>query len=139
MAFISKTDLIRYIDEIQIDQLTDSNDTIVTEAISDAEERITERISQRIDTAAEFAKTGADRSRSLMNHTINIAIYYLFNRLYTDVLPEGRVNGMQTAEAWLEDVSKGNITVNLTKVDEAAQSGWPVRWGSYTKKGSQNY
>lgn len=139
MAFLFKADLVRYIDEVQINQLTDSNDTIVSEAISDAEERINEMIGQRVDTATEFAKVGAARQRSLLKHAINLSIFYLFERLYTDVLPEGRVNGKEMAEAWLEDIAKGNILVNLTKVDETKQKGWPIRWGSQTKKGSQNY
>jgi len=139
MAFLFKADLVRYIDEVQINQLTDSNDTIVSEAIADAEERINEMIGQRVDTATEFAKVGAARQRSLLKHAINLSIFYLFERLYTDVLPEGRVNGKEMAEAWLEDIAKGNILVNLAKVDETKQKGWPIRWGSQTKKGSQNY
>lgn len=139
MAFLVKSDLLRYIDESTIDQLTDGTDAYVDEAILDAEERITERIGQRVDTAAEFIKTGTARHRSLMKHCINLSIYFLFERLYTDVLPEGRVQGMEMAEQWLTDISEGNIIVNLEKVDEANEKGWPIRWGSDEKKGSQNY
>ena len=139
MAFIVKADLLRYIDESTVDQLTDNNDTLVDEAIKDAEERITEKISPRVDTAAEFAKVDPDRNRSLLKHCINLSIYYLFERLYTDVLPEGRTQGMETSEQWLNDVYEGKINVSLDKKDEANQEGWPLRWGSSTKKGSQNY
>lgn len=139
MAFITKTDLLRYIDESTIDQLTDATDSYVDEAIKDAEERITERIGQRVDTATEYAKTGTDRHRSLLKHCINLSIYFLFERLYTDVLPEGRTQGMETAEAWLTDISEANILVNLATIDDENQKGWPIRWGSDTKKGSQNY
>lgn len=139
MAFLFKADLVRYIDEVQINQLTDSNDTIVSEAIADAEERINEMIGQIVDTVTEFAKVGALRQRSLLKHAINLTIFYLFERLYTDVLPEGRINGKEMAEAWLDDIAKGNIMVNLAKVNEAKESGWSIRWGSQLKKGSQNY
>jgi len=139
MAFLVKTDLLRYIDESTVDQLTDATDSYVDEAIKDAEERITERIGQRVDTASEYAKTGTDRHRSLLKHCINLSIYYLFERLYTDILPEGRTQGMETAEAWLSDISEGNILVNLDKIDEANEAGWSIRWGSDEKKGSQNY
>ena len=139
MAFIDKTDLLRYIDESTIDQLTDNTDAYVVEAIKDAEERITEKISPRVDIAAELAKVDPDRNRSLLKHCINLSIYYLFERLYTDVLPEGRTQGMETAETWLEDVYNGKINVSLDKKDEDSQEGWPLRWGSDTKKGSQNY
>lgn len=139
MAFIDKTDLLRYIDESTIDQLTDNTDAYVVEAIKDAEERITEKISPRVDIAAELAKVDPDRNRSLLKHCINLSIYYLFERLYTDVLPEGRTQGMETAETWLEDVYNGKINVSLDKKDEDNQEGWPLRWGSDTKKGSQNY
>lgn len=139
MAFLDKNDLLNYIDLSTLDQLTDGTDLYITEAIKDAEARITERISQRIDTAAEYIKTGANRDRSLLKHAISITIFYLFERLYTDVLPEGRVTSYETAEKYLEDINEGKITVALTKKDEANQKGWPVRWGSEPKKGSANY
>ena len=139
MAFLVKTDLLNYIDLSTLNQLTDGTDAYITEAIKDAEARISERISQRINTATEYAKTGGTRDRSLLKHAISISIYYLFERLYTDVLPEGRVESYKTAEKWLEDVNEGKITVPLAKVDESTQKGWPVRWGSEPKKGSANY
>ena len=139
MALLVKADLLNYIDLSTLNQLTDGTDAYITDAIKDAEARITERISQRIDTAAEYVKAGAARDRSLLKHAISITIYYLFERLYTDVLPEGRVEAYKMAEAWLEDINEGKITVALTKKDESTQKGWPVRWGSEPKKGSANY
>ena len=139
MAFIVKADLLTYIDEAVIDQLTDDNDSYVTEVIKDAETRIKERISARFDTTVELAKTGGNRNRSLLKCCINLAIYYLFERLYTDVIPEGRTQGMTAAEKWLDDAISGNIQSGLTEVDAAATQGWSIRWGSETKKGSQNY
>ena len=139
MAFLLKADLLRYIDLSTLDQLTDGDDTIVDEAILDVEERIREKISQRVDTDSELTKTGTSRNRSLLAHSINLAIYYLFKRLYTDVLPEGRVQGMEDAEQWLTDIAEGNISVLMDKQDEANQQGWSIRWGSDEKKGSQNW
>jgi phage gp36-like protein len=139
MAFIVKADLLRYIDLSTIDQLTDSNDTYVTESIKDAEERIREKISPRFNMDTELVKVDPDRNRSLLKHCINLSIFYLFQRLYTDVLPEGRIEGKEEAERWLDDVYKGDLNVDLDKNDEANEQGWPLRWGSATKKGSQNW
>jgi len=139
MAFIVKADLLRYIDESTIDQLTDGTDSYVTESIKDAEERIREKISPRFDMDAELVKVDPDRNRSLLKHCINLAIFYLFQRLYTDVLPEGRVEGKDEAEKWLDDVYRGDLNVDLEKNDEPNEQGWPLRWGSDTKKGSQNW
>lgn len=139
MAFIDKTDINRYLEDETTDQITDGNDTIVDEAILDAEDRVREKISPRYDMAVEFAKTGTDRNRSLMKHTINLAIYFLFQRLYTNVIPEGRGIAMEEAEQWLDDVYNGRLNVDLATVDEANEKGWPLRWGSATKKGNQSY
>lgn len=139
MAFINKTDITRYLDLSTIDQLTDSTDSIVDEAIKDAEDRIREKISPRYDMATEFAKTGDDRNRSLMKHCISLAIYNLFQRVYIDVVPEGRVVAYEEAESWLNDVYMGKINVELTTVDEENEKGWPLRWGSQPKKGNQTY
>ena len=139
MAFIVKSDLLTYIDESTIDQLTDNNNGYVNEAIADAEERIREKISPRYDMATEFAKTGANRQRSLLKHCINLSIFYLFQRLYTDVLPEGRVEAREDAEKWLDDVYNGNLSVTLATNDEPNEQGYPIRWGSEKKKGNQTY
>ena len=139
MAFLVKADLFNYVDESTIDQLTDGTDLIVTDAIADAEDRIREKISPRFNLDTEFSKAGAARNRSLLKHAVNISIFYLFQRTYTDVLPEGREMANDTAEKWLNDVYEGRINVTLATNDEANQQGWPLRWNSDTKKGSQNY
>jgi len=139
MAFIFKTDISRYLEVETIDQLTDSTDTIVEEAIKDAEERIVEKISPRFNMVTEFAKTGTNRQRSLMKCCISLSIFYLFQRVQIDVLPEGREFAHQEAEKWLDDVYKGKLNVDLATVNETKEKGWPLRWGSQTKKGNQNY
>ena len=139
MAFIDKTDLTRYVDSSTIDQLTDNDDTLVDEAILDAQDRVKEIIQSRYDIDAEFAKLTTARHRSLLKHTINIAIYFLFQRLYTNVLPEGRIEAFEQAETWLKDVYAGRVMVDMTKNDETNEEGWPLRWGSNTKKGSQDW
>lgn len=139
MAFIVKTDLLAYIDLSTIDQITDGTDLYVTEAIKDAEERITEKISPRYDMDTELNRVGAARQRSLLKHCINLSIFYLFQRLYTDVLPEGRVEAKDEAEQWLDDVYNGNLNVSLATNDEPNEQGYPLRWGSDTKKGDQTW
>jgi len=139
MAFIIKTDLYRYLEQSTIDQLTDSTDSIVTEAIADAEDRIREKISPRYNLTTEYAKTGTNRHRGLMKCAINLAIFNLFQRVHIDVLPEGREFAHQEAEKWLDDVFKGRLNVTLTTNDEAKEQGWPLRWGSQTKKGNQSF
>ena len=139
MAFLDKSDVERGLDTYIIDELTDSNDLIVADAISDAEDRVREKISPRFDLDLEFAKVGAARNRSLLKHSIALTIYYLYERLNTRVLPEAKVTAWDLAESWLEDVYKGTITVTLETNDETAQKGWPLRWGSQPKKGNQTY
>mgnify|MGYP003651414783 CR=1 FL=1 len=139
MAFLDKTDVERGLDAYVIDQLTDTDDAIVTEAIQDAEQRIREKISPRFDMDVEFAKTGATRQRSLLKHAIALTIYYLYERLNTNVLPEAKVISYQMAEQWLNDVYEGRIVSGLATVDEENQTGWPLRWGSQPKKGNQTY
>ncbi len=139
MAFIDKSDLTRYVDENIIDQLTDSTDSIVDDAILDAEDRIREKISPRYDLDTEFAKTGSDRTRSLMKHCINISIYYLFERVNIDAISEGRVIAYNEAETWLNDIYMGKLNVTMATNDDENEEGWPLRWGSAPKKGNQTY
>jgi len=139
MAFLAKADVQRYLDTRVIDQLTDTDDTIVADAIADAEDRVREKISPRFDLDIEFAKTGPLRNRSLLKCCISLSIYYLYERLNTQVLPEAKVTAFEIAEHWLNEVYEGKLSVNLAKVDETNKTGWPMRWGSYLKKGNQSY
>lgn len=139
MPFLDKDDVKRGLDEYIIDELTDSNDAIVDEAIKDAEGRVREKISPRYDLDTEFSKTGAARNRSLLKHCIALTIYYLYERLNTRVMPEAKVTSWENAELWLNDVYKGKIKVDLATNDETNQKGWPIRWGSQPKKGNQTY
>tara|TARA_R110000796_G_scaffold29552_7_gene79773 strand:+ start:369 stop:788 length:420 start_codon:yes stop_codon:yes gene_type:complete len=139
MAFLVKADIQRYLDIYIIDELTDTDDTIVVDAIADAEDRVREKISPRFDLNVEFAKTGTLRNRSLLKCCISLTIYYLYERLNTRVLPEAKVTAFEIAEHWLNEVYEGKLNVNLTKIDEANEKGWPMRWGSYLKKGNQSY
>tara|TARA_R110000796_G_scaffold73842_1_gene165857 strand:- start:4507 stop:4926 length:420 start_codon:yes stop_codon:yes gene_type:complete len=139
MAFLDKTDVERGLDSYIINELTDSTDSIVVEAIADAEARVREKISPRYDLDTEFAKISGARDRSLLKHCIALTIYYLYERLNTRVLPEAKVTAWQLAEVWLDDVYKGNINVNLATNDDTTETGWPLRWGSQPKKGNQTY
>lgn len=139
MAFFTKTDVERALDTYVIDELTDTNNTYVTDAISDAEQRVREKIGPRYNLDVEFAKTGANRHRSLLKHAIAISIYYLYERLNTRVLPEAKVTAWENAEIWLSDVYKGRVSVDLTPNDEPNQKGWSLRWGSQPRKGNQTY
>lgn len=133
MAFITQTDLEVYIDQIELDQISNGNTNVIPEAIKDAEEYSAEMLRQRYDMAVEYAKTGDDRNRQLLKNTTAIAIYYINQRIPTNVQPEARAIAYEDAVNWLKEVAAGLRMVDMEQLDAENSKGYAIRWGSKTK------
>lgn len=139
MPFLDKTDLLNYIDSVQLEQLTGGDDDIITDAILDAEETLKECLSPRFDMSTELTKTAGDRNRSLLRNAIHIAIYYLFTRIPSNITPESREVQFIQATEWLRKAYKGEIDVALAENDATNKQGYSIQWGSKEKKGPFNW
>jgi len=132
MAFIEKTDLEKYMTTTDLEQITGGDDAIITACVDDAMETIRERLQQRYDMDVEFGKTAPNRQRSLLKHTIAVALYYLCERIAFDALPENRVVSYTNAVKWANDGASGTIQLSLEKIADK-QSGTAIRYGHASK------
>lgn len=137
MAFIDLSDLQDYMEADEIDQITDGDNTIIEEIISDAEEFVAEKLRNRYQIENEFQKTGTDRNGQLKKQTVAIALMYVSERIPTNFSSEARVEAYERAEKWLKEVSSGMRQVTLEEIDSENQTGFSIRWGSGSK--TENY
>ena len=138
MAFIEEADLLNYIDERELGQITDESVTVIPEAVKDAIEYMSEMLRHRFDMAVEFAKVSPDRNRQLLKQTIAVTLYYINERIPTNVLPESREIAFENANNWLIQVQKGERQTDLTPIDAEEGVGHNISFGSHTKN-SNNF
>jgi phage gp36-like protein len=139
MAYIDRTDLETYMEAIEIDQIIDGDPTIVDSVIADSEEFCAEKLRQRFDTVAEYAKIGVDRNRQLLKAVVSVSLFYLSERLVTNNIPENRFLAYDRAVEWLEEVASGKRMTDLDPIDADSKTGWNIRWGSKTKSKDNFY
>ena len=139
MAFIEQTDLERYIDADDLAQIVDDNTEVIPGAIDDAIEYSKEMLRQRYDVDFEFAQVAPDRHRQLLKQTIAITLFFISERLPTDVLPENRGMAYERAVDWLKQVASGARMPSLKKLDEATNTGASIRYGNSSSSNNNKY
>jgi phage gp36-like protein len=132
---VLKDDILNYIDSDDLQQITESDDSIIDVSILDAEQIGSEYLINRFDIDFEYSQTGTARNSSLLKHLTAIALFFLFERLNTNILPESRSGAYDRAIQWLKDVRDQKIQTNLKeKTAPENEKGFGIRWGSTEKQ-----
>lgn len=109
MAFIDKTDLLNYVRQNKLDDITDFDDTKLDAACEDMEEYVKGYLSARYDVAAIFAATGIARNPVIKMYMCDLVLYHLHKLINWRKIPEFRKERYQEAKEWLQDVQAGLI------------------------------
>ena len=133
MAYLTTEDLKVFLDEREIAALkrdfeNDQTDKLAV-GIDYATNYITDRLGTRYDMATELAKTGADRSTTLLEVMSHIAIWKMAATYPTVQLDGKRHAFYQEAMENLTRIEKGKLLAGLPV--ESATVGQPV-WGVST-------
>jgi hypothetical protein len=139
MAFIEQTDLERYIDPDDLEQIIDDDSTVVPGAIEDGEEFVKEKLRQRYDVDAEMAKSAPNRHRQLLKQTIAVVLFYISERLPTDVMPESRGQAYERAVDWLNECASGKRMASMETIDDENQVGLSIRYGKSSTTNNNHY
>lgn len=136
--FIERADLGGAIEEYQLDAITTSEQNIkrgMMAAVSEAESYL----HGKYDTAAIFSARGEARHPTLVEHCVNLAIWYICRRGNTDMIFEQVKEYRQKARDWLEKVAGMNREGKTLSVDlplrknESGDVQIKVRMGSRPK------
>jgi hypothetical protein len=104
MAFIDKTDYGTAIKTNILDDITETDNNLLDIAESQAISFMKGYLNNRYDVVEIFNKTGANRHPVILKFAIDIAIYYLHNRINPRKTPKNRVKAYSDAKEWLEAV-----------------------------------
>ena len=102
-----------------LDLLTGDADQLIDVAESEAAQTITDRLGERFDLTAEFAKTGSSRNRSLMRWAITIAIYIIYARVPDEQIPERVIKDYDDTIRELELLQQGKLGCSLKRLTDS--------------------
>lgn len=136
--FIEREDLQSAIDDYQLDAITASERNIkqgIMAAVSEAESYLY----GRYNTAAIFTARGDDRHPTLLEHCVNLALWYICRRANTDLIFEQVKEYRNAAIEWLKAISGLNTDGKPLSVDLPLRTGddgqvqMAIRMGSRKK------
>jgi len=134
MPFITKPDLLTYIQEFELDSITQSDDTLVTASIEAAQAEMRMHLFDTFDVDTIFAATGAARNPLLINFCADIAIYLLSVRCQAGQYIELRKAQYDRAISWLKAAAKSESYADLPRRTTTAQTHF--KYGSNQKRQS---
>lgn len=133
MAFILKTDYQNAIRERILDDITEFDDNLLTQAGDFAVSFMDGYLRNRYDTSAIFAETGNSRNPVILMYAIDIAIYQLHHLINPRKVPDMRMERFEKAQDWLQRVSKQLINPDLP-VHASPDTIDFIKFGGNTKR-----
>lgn len=137
MVFITKAELLSAIDTATLTEISEGNDTNIDTAEAEAMDEMFGYLNVRFDGDAVFAKTGTERSPSIMQRLKDILIYRLHISISPDNIPALRKDLYSEAINWLEKVASGYINPKLPV--KATEPTTPLRYGNSAEKQEQYF
>jgi len=135
MAYLNAGDYLLQIQDVNLQQIINSNVAIRENADLLAEAEARSYLIQKYDFDAELAKTGTARDPQLLAYVVDIALFHLHSRIAPRNVPELRQTRYDNAIAWLKMCAFGDVTPKLTPISPA--QGNRIRYGGNTKNVNQ--
>ena len=135
MAYLNTTDYLLHIQDVNIQQIINSNEAIRDQANLLAIAEVRSYLIQKYDIDLELTKTLATRDQQILSTTIDIALYHLHSRIAPRNIPELRTQRYENAILWLRMCANGEVTPALEKI--IPLSGTRIRSGGNVKNINQ--
>jgi len=132
MAFIEKTDFDQAIRDNILDDITESDDALITKACRASVDLMKGYLNARYDTAVIFSQTGDNRNPVVLMYGIDIALYDLHRLINPRKIPAFRTERYKAAKEWLMDVSESIINPDLPVPDSGDKEY--ILYGSNPKR-----
>lgn len=111
MAYITKSDLLAFIDLAELDRLIDNNDANLADPIKYAEGRVRGKLEHKYDVSATFS--ALDTYTNIKEIIVHIALFNIYDRVGVRHVPENRVAAFERAERDIYLISTGEWSPNL--------------------------
>jgi phage gp36-like protein len=136
MNFLTRDDFDTKLSEDIVSQIIETDDTILDDAELQATAIIEDALSKTYDLDAEFAKTDTDRHKNLLRWMMNLAVYFIYERIPSNQVPDRVVKNYDDTIAEIKGIESGKRNTSLTlKVDETTgKTNSVFRFGSNLKR-----
>lgn len=130
MAFIEKSDLLAYIDAVELEEIIEGDDTNLTVPINDSLAHIKGRLAHRYDVDTIFANPSNADYATVKQVGVFLTLYFIYAKVQATHIPDYRREQYEDAKYWLHDWATGQWNYNLpAKVDESDETsnsgqGW---------------
>jgi len=141
MTFLTTDDFLMKMSEDIRNQITDTNNTILDDAELQATAIIQDAFFDKYDLDAEFAKTGDDRHRNLLRWMLNLTVYFIYERIPDEQVPERIVKNYDDTVQEIKLVEQGKRNTSLTKLirEDNLRKETNFRWGSNERRTHNPY
>lgn len=129
--WITINDYKHKIRDEQLNQIIDEDESVLDGAEKKAIAAVFDAIHEYYDVDTIEATSGTDRPDSVIGWCQDLVMYYLYERVPDDYVPERVVKNYDDTIAILDDIASGKRSVRLTrKTEEDGTKSSKFRWGS---------
>lgn len=113
-------------------QITDNNDLLFDDAEAQATAVIQDAFFDKYDLDYEFSLTGADRHKNLKRWMLNLVLYFVYERIHDNQVPERIVKNYDDTVNEIKLIEQGKRNTSLRKLirDDNQRAETNFRWGS---------
>jgi hypothetical protein len=136
MSFINKADLLSYILEHELTEITNGDDAPVLAAISAAITEARSYLFDTFDVDLIFAQTGTARNQLLVNLISNMAIYFCVISCQAGQYIDLREKQYNRAVSWFKSTGKTELYADLPRRTTGTQQQH-IQAGSLPKRNNR--
>jgi hypothetical protein len=132
MAFVSNSDFAPYIRTANLNRMIEEEQGTVDDAVATAISVIRDALIARYKVDDIFNAEGEARNKQILRWVIVLALYYLYERLPSNVMPERTRLNYEEVMGFLKDIEDGKKPMDLhQKTDsETGKKLTKFRFGS---------
>jgi len=121
-GFISKDDYKYQIRTERLDQILEATDededALLEEAEDEAIAVIRDYLISKYDVDLIFSSSGDSRPKNVLRWAKTLVIYYIYERIPDEMVPERVVKNYDDTLETLENIARGDMNVDLPKLSE---------------------
>lgn len=132
--FIEREDYLIYIRDARLKQMIDETPSILDDAEDTAIAIVNDALYSRYDMNTIWAKTGDERPKQVVRWVLNLAIYFLHERLPDRLVPDRVIKMYDETQLHLRDMEDGKKSTSLQLIEDSVNESGHIktkfRWGS---------
>lgn len=141
MVFLTTDDFKLKLSVDILNQILQLDNSILDDAEQQAIAIIEDNLSPNFDIETELAKTATDRHKNLIRWMLNLTLYFVYERVPDDQVPERVVKNYDDTIAEIELIARGKKNTTLERVvdEETDEIHTTFRYGSNPPRGHNLY